>query len=215
MIREAGSVSQLLVSLKANDQAALQRIYQRYLRRLMRAARCRLRQLPSRVADEEDVAHAVLFDLFRGVRSGGFPKLNDRDDLWQVLIMLTQRRTADLKRWICSQKRSPASSLAELAAMNACGSACCRDYPIEHLIERRPGPEFAAEFIDLCNRLFSLVKDPLLRQIVIWKIEGHANSEIAAKIGRATRTVERKLRIVCELLRADSETGWELEPSSD
>jgi DNA-directed RNA polymerase specialized sigma24 family protein len=207
MIREAGSVSQLLVSLKANDQAALQRLYERYVRRLMRAARSRLRQLPSRVADEEDVAHAVLFDLFRGVRSGGFPKLNDRDDLWQVLIMLTQRRTADLKRWICSQKRSPASSLAEVASTHACAAACCRDYPIEQLIERRPGPEFAAEFVDLCNHLFSLVKDPLLRQIVIWKIEGHGNSEIATMIGRATRTVERKLRIVCELLQADAEAG--------
>ncbi len=212
MIREAGSVSQLLVSLKANDQAALQRLYERYLRRLMRAARGRIRQLPRGVADEEDVAHAVLFDLYRGVRCGGFPKLHDRDDLWQVLIMLTQRRTADLKRWICRQKRSGRSILAEVAMTNTCGSACFRDFPIEQVIERGPGPEFVAEFVDLCNHLFSLIKDPLLRQIVTWKIEGHGNSEIAARIHRTPRTVERKLRIVSELLRADAESRGTVDP---
>jgi DNA-directed RNA polymerase specialized sigma24 family protein len=203
VIRDEGSVTRWLVSLKANDEGAAQRLYERYLRRLMRAARARLKPLPRGLADEEDVAHSAMFDLFNRVRQNGFPRLDDREDLWQVLIMLTQRRAADLKRRMCCQKRNGRPMLGE-TAVGDCGSAGCQDYLIEQLIERGPSPEFAAEFLDLCDRLLSIIDDPVLKQIVAWKIEGQTNAEIAARIGRTARTVERKLRLVCETWQADA-----------
>jgi DNA-binding CsgD family transcriptional regulator len=38
-----------------------------------------------------------------------------------------------------------------------------------------------------------------LRSIARWKMEGHTNAEIAVKLGRLERTVERKLRRIREI----------------
>ena len=38
-----------------------------------------------------------------------------------------------------------------------------------------------------------MLKDPGLRQIALWKLEGYTNPEIAAKLDCTVRTVERKL----------------------
>jgi len=38
--------------------------------------------------------------------------------------------------------------------------------------------------------------DATLRDIALWKMEGYSNAEIAVKIGRVEKTVERKLGII-------------------
>jgi DNA-binding NarL/FixJ family response regulator len=35
-----------------------------------------------------------------------------------------------------------------------------------------------------------------LRSIAVWKMEGYSNPEIAARLGRAVATVERRLRLI-------------------
>ena len=48
-----------------------------------------------------------------------------------------------------------------------------------------------------------MLKDPDLRQIALWKLEGYTNREIAAQLDCKLRTVERKL----ERIRAYWETA--------
>ena len=43
------------------------------------------------------------------------------------------------------------------------------------------------------ERRFQMLNDPDLRQIALWKLEGHTNAEIAAQLDCTLRTVERKL----------------------
>jgi hypothetical protein len=38
--------------------------------------------------------------------------------------------------------------------------------------------------------------DDKLRSVAVWKLEGYTNAEIAARLGRAPATVERKLRLI-------------------
>jgi len=46
------------------------------------------------------------FDSFcRGAEKGRFPRLEDRDDLWQLLFMITTRKAADLVQHERRQKR--------------------------------------------------------------------------------------------------------------
>ena len=45
--------------------------------------------------DGEDVVQQAFSEFFFQVQEGRFPKLNDRDDLWQVLAMLVDRRAKD------------------------------------------------------------------------------------------------------------------------
>ena len=47
-----------------------------------------------------------------------------------------------------------------------------------------------------CRRLLDRLGNPELRELAVWKMEGYTNDEIAAKISRSLRTVERKLRLI-------------------
>src|SRR5262245_17756158 len=80
--------------LRRGDTAAAQRLWEDYFERLTRLARQELAGAPRRAVDEEDTVLAALHSFCRGVRQGRFPKLDDRDDLWQVLVVLTARKAS-------------------------------------------------------------------------------------------------------------------------
>src|SRR5262245_56875046 len=90
------SVTIWLDKLRVGDSLAAQKLWQGYFHRLVGLARAKLRSLPRRSADEEDVALSAFDSFCRGVEVGRFPKLDDRDDLWQVLFMITERKAMDL-----------------------------------------------------------------------------------------------------------------------
>src|SRR5262245_50831550 len=89
-------VTQWVERLKAGDRAVVQPLWQRYYRGLVGLARKKLGGLPRRVADEEDVALSVFDSFVRGAEKGRFPRLEDREDLWQLLVMITSRKAIDL-----------------------------------------------------------------------------------------------------------------------
>ena len=115
-----GEVTLWLERLKAGDQDAAQRLWEGYFARLVGLARKKLGSLPRRAADEEDVALSAFKSFWRGAERGRFPRLDDRDDLWQVLVLITARKAYDLRRHEQRQKRGgsavTASAVEEEAA---------------------------------------------------------------------------------------------------
>src|SRR5262245_23224867 len=93
---DEGSITRCLARLLGGDRAAAQELWARYFRRLVGLARSRLRSAPRRMADEEDVALSAFDSFYRRAEAGGFPRLEDRDDLWQVLFVITVRKAIDL-----------------------------------------------------------------------------------------------------------------------
>jgi DNA-directed RNA polymerase specialized sigma24 family protein len=185
-----GSIIKCLVLLKQGDRDAAQRIWQRYFHRLVGLARARPRAAQRRVADEEDVALSALDSFFRRAARGEFPRLDDRDDLWQLLFVLTVRKAANLGKHERRQSRGGGgvyllSELEELEAREIAGG--------------EPTPELAAEVADECRRLIGRLDDDTLRSVARLKMEGSTNSEIAAKLGCVESTVERKLRRIRNL----------------
>lgn len=67
----------------------------RYHGRLIALARRKLRTSSRRTADEEDVVQNAFHSFFRGVSRGRFPKLDDRDNLWRLLVVITARKAID------------------------------------------------------------------------------------------------------------------------
>jgi DNA-directed RNA polymerase specialized sigma24 family protein len=65
-----------------------------------------------------------------------------------------------------------------------------------------PTPAEAALMNEALEHRFQMLKDPELRRIALWKLEGYTNPEIAAQLQCTVRTVERKL----ERIRAYWET---------
>ena len=96
---ERGSVTIWLGRLKAGEQRdeAAAHLWGRYFGQLVARARERLRARV-RVADGEDVALSAFDSFVRAAEAGRFPRLDDRDDLWQVLLLLTARKAADAAR---------------------------------------------------------------------------------------------------------------------
>jgi len=183
-----GSVSRWLGQAETGDTAAAQQLWQRYFGRLVGLARGKLRGAPRGMADEEDVAISAFDSFYRGVEQGRFPRLNDRDNLWSLLVVITARKAGKLKRDASRQKRGGARQ-QEAAPKND-------DLELDELIGREPSPEFAAQVAEDCQRLLGLLKDDVAREIAVCKMEGYSNEEIAKKLECAPRTVERKLSVI-------------------
>src|SRR5262249_23851400 len=102
-----GSVSVWLKQLKAGEETALSRLHERYWPMLVTLARRKLRGTPSRAADEEDVAQAALWSLYRGLGAGGVPQLQTGDDLFALLThIIACKAVNQIRHVVGTQKRS-------------------------------------------------------------------------------------------------------------
>src|SRR6516225_1437874 len=94
----AGSVTLWIAQLKAGAGGAAQRLWDKYLGPLAGRARRRLAGVPRRAADEQDVALSAFDSFCRAAQQGRFARLNDRDDLWQLLAVIADRKAWDLAK---------------------------------------------------------------------------------------------------------------------
>lgn len=169
----ADPVTLWIEQVKDGQRAAVPQLLERYFQRLVHLARARLRGVPGLAGYDEDVALSAFKSLCLGAERNRFPQLADRDDLWRLLAMMTVRKAIDLQR-----RRRPAPADPDA---------------VDDLLSREPDPELAAEVAEAFDHMLGQLGDPGLREIALWKVEGHTNAEIAARLGCAERSVERKL----------------------
>jgi hypothetical protein len=93
-----GSVTYGIHQLPAGDQAAIQKLWEGYLPRLIGLVRKRLAVAPRVAADEEDVALSAFNIFFRRAQEGRFPNLTDRHDLWQLLVLIATGEASNLAK---------------------------------------------------------------------------------------------------------------------
>jgi RNA polymerase sigma factor (sigma-70 family) len=191
----SGSITNWLRLLPSGDPAAAQKLWERYFMDLVRLARQRLCGTPRRAADEEDVALSAFESFCRGAAQGRFPQLEDRDDLWQVLMVITMRKAFDLVHHERRQKRGGGNVLDE-AACRALSDSLAEPLDLSQIVGREPTPAFAAEVSDALESLLGKLQDPQLRSIALFKLEGYTNAEIGAQLGCARRTVRRRLQLI-------------------
>jgi RNA polymerase sigma factor (sigma-70 family) len=189
-----GSVSDCIARLQAGDPAAVQQLWERYFQRLVHLARKKLRGSRPRSADAEDVALSAFDSFCRHAEGGRFPDLHDRDNLWRILVVITSRKAAHLRRDERRQKRG--GGLVPVSGPAREGES---DAVLEQLLSREPDPEFAAQVAEECERLLNSLGDQQLRSVALWKMEGWTTEEIAAKLGYTPRSVKRKLRVIRDL----------------
>src|SRR5207249_3792070 len=96
------------------------------------------------------------FDNFcRAAEQGRFPDLADREDLWQLLLVLTDRKAIDLVRHQRRHKRGAGKVLDEAA----CADSSAEDGPLARVSDPEPSPAFAALLAEECQRLLGLLGD--------------------------------------------------------
>ena len=90
-----GSITRWFDSLQAGNREAAQALWLRFANRLIGLARARLRAAPRRAADEEDAVLSAFDSFCRGAEQGRFPQVQDRRDLWNLLVAITVRKVSD------------------------------------------------------------------------------------------------------------------------
>jgi RNA polymerase sigma factor (sigma-70 family) len=190
----SGSVTTWIALLEAGDVVAAQRLWEAYYRRLVGLARKRLQGQPRAAADEEDVALSAFASFWRNAKLNKFPRLNDRHDLWQLLVLLTARKASRLIRHERALKRGGASRRA--SPLDEDGADALDD-----VIGAEPTPAFAAEVAEQYRLLLDGL-EPSDRAVAVAKMEGDTNKEIAARLDVSVRTVERSLAVIRKLWEA-------------
>jgi DNA-directed RNA polymerase specialized sigma24 family protein len=189
--------------LQDGQSAAAQRLWELYFQRMVELARRKLDGVPRAVADEEDVALSAFKSFCLGAKAGRFTQLVDRTNLWPLLMAITANKSVDQIRNENRQKRRPPEN-----APGVKGAAQPKAISPSELLSREPTPEFMVELADNLHRLLGRLDetgDVDLRRIALLKMDGLQTREIAAEIGCATRTIERKLQLIWRVWEEDSE----------
>ena len=187
----AASVTTWVEQLRAGNRAAAQHLWDRYFPRLVGLARTKLRALPRRAADEEDVALSAFDTFCRNAEQGRFPQLMDRDGLWRLLVVLTARKAAHQRRDQGRLKRG-----GGLLTHGQTPAESGEESILDQVLSREPTPEFAAQAAEECQRLLRMLDDPQLEALALARLEGYTVEEIAAQFGYAPRSIKRKLQLV-------------------
>jgi RNA polymerase sigma factor (sigma-70 family) len=197
----AGSVTRWLGDLKAGDLAAAQPLFNRYFSQLIGLVGARLRssQASRAVNDEEEVALSAIGSVDKGIGQGRFPRLDDRDDLWRLLVAVARRKVVDELRRQRRSKNGGGKLVCEadlsfpgddeLRALDDLDPACL----LYHTIFEEPTPELAAIMAEECDRRLEQLQDPLDRKISELKLASYDNKEIANQLGYSLRTVTLRL----------------------
>lgn len=199
-----GSVTRWLGDLKSGGDAPTQHLWERYFDRLVHLAQQRLRAGAGAAEDAEDAALSAFDSFCRGVAEGRYPRLDDRDDLWRLLVVITIRKALDQVRRRGAAKRGAArlvgeSELAGDDGLHAGASLDC-------FVGREPSPELATMVREEYGRLRSRLGDDSLRLVLDLSLEGYRRAEIAARMGRTVKTVSRKLDVI-RTVWLDGENG--------
>jgi RNA polymerase sigma factor (sigma-70 family) len=197
------SVSQWIAQLKDGDRTAAQRLWERYVDQLVRLARGKLGRTSRRAADEDDLANSAFAGCFRGIEAGRFPRMNDRDDLWQVLVVLTERKSVDYRRRALSAKRGGGNVRGDSVFVGKdAGESSLAGF--SQVIDSAPTPAFAAQAAEELQRLLKMLENDRLRQIALAKMEGYSNQEIVRRLDMSLSSVERKLRLIRQTWQDES-----------
>jgi DNA-directed RNA polymerase specialized sigma24 family protein len=186
------SVTLWLKRLKAGDVEATQRIWDRYFLPVVRVARMKLRGMPRKVADEEDVAIAAFKSFYGAVARQKLPRLENREDLWHVLYALTMNKAIDQRRREGTQRRGGGPDGKPTASLDL------EETVRMQLISREPDPQLAVLVEDQVLHLLNCLPDNdlQLRRIALLKLEGYTNEDISRECACRLRTVERRLWLI-------------------
>lgn len=187
-------VSVWIEQLRNADDAAASHLWNHFVQRLYDSARNRLRPETRRVYDEEDAVQSGFQSFCAGIAAGRYPQLQDREGLWRLLLSITARKVSHRHRFDQQLRRNvrrnqPDPFFAEATEQSLAAA-------VDGIASREPSPEFAAQFVEMCERLMQSLEDPSLQKVATLRMEGYSDTEIADQLGCSRSTVQRRLEVV-------------------
>lgn len=182
-------VTDWIGQLANQESHATERLWEHFSERMHRLAHKELDSRTRRSYDEHDAANSAFHSLCRGISDGRF-EVSDRDSLWALLAVITSRKVAVQRRFERRQKRGGGRVRGDSVFLDA------DSLGFDDIQSDEPTPEFTAMVAEACQKMLDSLEDPVLRRIAILKFEGCNNGEVANKLDRSRRTIERKLEVI-------------------
>jgi len=189
---DRGDISIWLDQAKQGDKDALERLHEAYYQRLVNFARRKLGQTNRRFADEEGIANDAMYGVFQCMKDGRYTKLDNRDDLWKLLAVITRRIVKDEVEKARADKRGGGKVRGE-SVFAVRDDSCLGG--IDQIASESLSPDGLVQNNDTIERLLSELNEKE-RDIALAKLAGYRNDEIAAKLGVTKRQICRKLAMI-------------------
>lgn len=187
---EQGSISAWLHLLKCGQTQAATLIWDRYYRKLVMVATRRLGDNPDRSVDGEDIVQSSFKNVFNAMLNGKYPGIDNREDLWGLLLSSTVNRVRQHYRELNAIKRTHIPLTRSMS-----------DHVL--LLECLRAPEADIQLADLLEFLLDQldIEDPSgeLRKIAIFYLEDYSASSIARMLKRRKTNILVSLRLIRSL----------------
>lgn len=179
------SITQWIQAVRSGDQLSADQLWNRYFGRLVRFARGRMCNLSSATYDEEDAAISTFRVMYEKLSCGGFEGISSRQDFWNLMLAVVIRKINRRTDYESAIKRRGSIGQIDLNSQ----------VPIVD-----PCPSEVSEGFEY---LLAKLGDPKLEQVALWKLDGFTNEEIANKLNRTRRTVQRMITLIQDLWREE------------
>jgi RNA polymerase sigma-70 factor (ECF subfamily) len=170
---------QLLLQFQEGSQDAATCLYSRYAHRLRALVRAHTIASVGSCFDAEDIVQSVFRRFFKRASQGNY-EVPASAELWNLFLVIALNRLRAEEAYHRAAKRDVRLTVRS----PKCGSL------VDHLEQPDPAAAFLNVVID--EALEHLPE--LQKQVIKLRTEGYEVAEIAEKIGRAKRTVERALQ---------------------
>jgi RNA polymerase sigma-70 factor, ECF subfamily len=165
----------LIVRLRSGDESAASEVYNRYSKRVFGLVHQQMADRLRAQVQPEDIVQSVFKSVFRGINTGNYDA-PPGGTLWQLMAIVAVhkvRRNARLR----SAQRRDARRTQSLNAMENFDTAddCTSD-------------EFEAAIREAIENLKESEQD-----VVLLRVQGYSVEEIASKLERSRRSIERTL----------------------
>ncbi len=183
-----GSVSGWIAKMRQGDGVAIGNLVARYFRKISQFADNKLRRGIRVTDDGEDIAISVLQTILQSSADGRFPNLQDRDDLWLLMIVIAQHDVIDRQR--TALRRTPMYTMTDMLETF--------NLDLNEFLGQEDSHAKAMEIIECWEELLKSLPDDRFREIARLKLQGHTNRKIAETLNIGPRTMDRKVNMITQ-----------------
>lgn len=178
----------LIEELRAGNREAATVLYQRYAKRLRQLIRNKCSSSLARRIDADDILQSVFHAFFKGAARGVYD-VPDGEELWPLLLVIALNKIRTQGSFHLAAKRDVRMTcgLDEDESNHAA---------VNRLEANEPMPFLKLVADEALERI-----PPTQREIVELRVAGYEVEEIAHRVGRSKRTVERLLQACRAQLR--------------
>ena len=174
------SITALLSGVKRADTDAIYALFDRCYRRVVAISRRRLDGVPCCGFDQDDVANSAFREFLDRAAVRKFKKLENRQDVWQILAMLVGDKIGDRLQYQGRKKRGEGRPDVNLDN-------------VVQIISKLDDPALEAEINDAKRVFLEKLPSDDHRGVIELLAEGQTHEEIAQALNLTLRTVDRRL----------------------